>query len=124
MDEHINTLKKLEDKAYKIYNEIRDKVRILEEVPKAKALVGQCFKYENSYNATDSWWLYLMVTRCNQSAIFMDSFQKYSNGKIEFVFDKSHYIHSLGSSYIPISIEEYDKAKKALLKKLIKRLGV
>ena len=120
MSELLDNLKKLAGMYSKNLSEIREKISTLEDVPKAKALVGKFFKYQNGYNATEKLWLYKRITKSSGAHIWSDSFQEDSIGKIEFDFDKVDYLNSFynTSGYIEISEEKYFSEQKKLISKL------
>jgi hypothetical protein len=122
MSELVDNLKKLVQEYSKQLGELREKIRVLEEVPQAEALVGKCFKYLNHYNSSNQWWLYTKIVRAKDGIIWVDSFQEDSYGKIEIEFDKNSGIDTynyMGNSSILISEEEYIAAQKALIKKIV-----
>jgi hypothetical protein len=121
MNDPIENLKKVAEEYRKNLYEVQDKLRLLVDVPRAKALLGKCFKYLNSYDANTKWWYYSKVIKIEDDSLIIDSFQEAADGKIEFVYNQSAYLNHFSSSYIPISEEEYFKERKKLLNKMMKR---
>jgi hypothetical protein len=124
MSELVDNLKKLVAEYVKQLNEVREKVRVLEEVPKAEALVGKCFKYLNNYGSNEQWWLYTKVVRAKDGDIWIDTFQEDFYEKIEFEFDMAagSYSYTGNSGRILITEGEYKTAQKALLKKVVSKI--
>lgn len=121
MSDEIKNLKKIESEYYRQIQEIKEKIKLLEELPRAKSLVGKCFKYLNSFGPNENWWLYIRIVRNDGCDVIIDKFQEDAYGKVEFFYAEVSYSHYFGSSYIPISEEEYFKAEKKLLNKITKR---
>jgi hypothetical protein len=48
---------------------------------KTKALVGECFRFRNSYGSGEKWWLYRIVTGVNGRNVYTFEFQKTANGE-------------------------------------------
>jgi hypothetical protein len=121
MSELVDNLKKLAQEYSKYLGEVREKIRILEDVPQAEALVGKCFKYLNRYGPNEQWWLYTKIVRAKDGEIWIDSFQEDPYEKIEFEFDMAMGVHPYtgNSNRILISKEEFTAAQKALIKKVV-----
>jgi hypothetical protein len=123
MDDLVDNLKKLAQQYSIELSKIRDKINSIEDVPKAQALVGKCFKYPNSFGCNSKWWIYIRVLSAEDTEVTTDEFEENSNGQIEFNYNCERYYNTYcgNSSYIPISKEEYLKAREALVKKVIKQ---
>lgn len=75
--------------------------------------VGKCFKYRNSYGPNEKWWLYMKVTKGGywmEGVTFQITTTKAHEVKVEKCL-------SLMGGYIPISLAEYNAAKKKFAKR-------
>lgn len=89
-----------------------------------KKLLGKCFKYHNSYNNVDKWWLYLKIVSYDSISVFIIQIEKIDN-EIECKMSSlSPSNFNRLSNYIPISNEEFDLTFKTLHDKLLKVSGV
>jgi hypothetical protein len=122
MSDIINNLKKLEKEYQKAIFEIRDKISDLEDIPKAKALVGKYFKSSNSYGHGTSWTMYVRIIDSKDADVLTDCFQEDSKGHIEFIYgrDEMYQIYE-NSRYIPIDKKEYFDAYDKLVTKIISK---
>ena len=121
MSDLIENLKKLCTAHEKELNTLRDKIREIEYVPKAKALIGKCFKYPNSYGfGTKRFWAYKRVVSAKAELLRVDSFQEEVYGKIEINYDSQESAAYFSNrTWIPISEKEYFTAQAKLIKKII-----
>lgn len=104
---------------------LSDLIYELEETPKIKATVGKYFKYYNSYNAKENWWMYIHVKDYKEEHLVTDIFQEDTRSKIEFNVEHVDYGRSyLHPNYIEITKREYDVALRKLLRKLNKKLKI
>lgn len=121
MSDVIENLKKLAEEFRNRLYEVEGKIRILEDAPVAKSLVGKCFKYRNSFGGPKGWWLYRRVVKVSRSTeLVVESFQEDAHGKMEFDFDVHGYVHQFRSA-TQIPVREYLKAQKDFINKLVKR---
>ena len=123
-DDVIKSLKDLSNEYEKNLSEIRDKIRILDAVPKAQALVGKCFKSRNSYSYSRRrrGWIYKRVIAAVGEHILSDTFEIQGETKIEIVFSEIDYVSRYANSSLkPISLKTYLKEIDALLKVVRKR---
>lgn len=120
-DEALQNLKKLVEEYRKYLYEVQNKIKIIEEGPLAEALVGQCFKYRNSYgNGNKGWWLYRRIVKVhNNTDLLIETFQEAQYGKIEFEKNVHAYVYQFKSD-VPIPLKEYLAAEKRLLNKMMK----
>lgn len=88
--------------------QILDEDRRQKEEKKLKKLIGSCWKFNNGYNREDRWWLYLKITRVEDTSLYGFSFQKTTLGKIEI--DADDCFISLDGGYLPIKPEEFSEA--------------
>lgn len=101
---------------------IRDEIQVIEtELRRAEneKLVGNCYKYRNSYgNGDPGWWLFLKIKSLSDCGeLIVDSFQVCSYGKFEFT---SEQLRFNTENYISITSAEYNKELKKFLAKLQK----
>lgn len=119
MDKIVENLKKLSKEYYDHFREAQDKITQLTEVPLAKSLVGNCYKYFNGYGINEKWWMYTKVLASKGTTLRLEIFQEDYYGKIEFDYDKSGYAGQFqNSAYSPITQKEYYKQQKKLINKL------
>lgn len=112
-------IKKFDEERWRLQKIIRD----LEETPKIKALVGKYFKYHNSYNQKESWWVYYCIKEFKKDTLLVDYFEEDTRSKIEIFFNKTEYgLGFYNPNYIEITKEEYEMEAAKLIKKLNKRL--
>jgi hypothetical protein len=122
-DELIDNLKKLcadyEDQAC----ELRDKIRKIQDVPKAKSLVGRYFKFPGGLlfgNGRGSW-TFKHVTGCYNENVIMDWFQVDRRGKIEISYNCIDYVVNYNNKgAIEITKKEYNKQYQRLVKIIVK----
>ena len=119
-DSIIKNLKELADRHMHEYSLVNQKIKQIDHVPKARALVGRCFKYRNTYGNV-GWWIYKRVVRNKEETVYADEFED-DGSKIEFNYDRANYIGSFGS-WAEIKPKEYFTAQKRLLKKLEKKFN-
>ena len=123
MDQHlVDNLKKLCNEHEIQARTIRDRIREIEDIPKAKALVGKCYKYLNSYGfKTRRWWSYKRVISYSKVNIYVDSFHQDAKGEVEIKYaeiDSSTYFSN--RAWTEITEKEYFAAYKRLVNKIIK----
>jgi len=124
MDEIVKNLKELTNKHEIQLSQIREKLRLLDTIPKAKALEGKCFKYRNGYTfgGKRQGWCYKRIFAVVGENLLVDTFQTEGNSKIEFSFNEiEHVMRFAHPSYIPISRNTYFKQLNRHLKMLRKR---
>ena len=114
---------KLRVKIFNIENEEIHK-RVL---PEANKLLGKCYKYLNSYGGgseTKPWWLYRKIVKIdfiidkNKVCVFVDEFQKITDGEINFKKKNIGYRDLRGDNYQEITPKEYETEKKKLIEVL------
>ena len=127
----MNKIDKLKEKERKtrmqIYN-IEKKELEQKILPKAKKLIGKCFKYSNSYSGSNDsrWWLYQKILSIstvmgeNSVLVKINEFQKDCRGKIDFQANTSFRDLRGQRGWIKISNKTYEKEKKKLVKILEK----
>jgi hypothetical protein len=123
-DDVIKNLKELSIAYEKHISEIRDKIRILESVPKAQALVGKCFKYRNSYffGRRRRGWIYKRIVAAAGEHVISDTFEVQGETKLEVSFGELDYVSRYSNnSLTSISPRTYFKEIDALLKGVRKR---
>jgi hypothetical protein len=70
-------------KAQNILEEIKEKQVEIDN----RSMVGNCYRYRNSYGGDSKWWLYGKILAAAGARFKALKFQKYSNGQIEISFD-------------------------------------
>jgi len=124
MDEIVKNLKELGIKYEIQLNQIRDKLRLIDAFPKAKALEGKCFKYKNGYTfgGRRQGWVYKRVVAVAGENVLVDTVQLEGANKVEISFnDVEHFSRFAHTSFIPISSKQYFKQFENVLKMLKKR---
>ena len=131
MKNNLEQLKGKRDKLVRQINDIEYKKLVEVSVPKLKKMVGQCFKYHNSYGVNhDRWWLYCKVKEVNEKTMEFTTveFQRTSMEAIEvkldrkFNFNGENFFDRMGG-YIAITNSEYNRAKKSLKKFILNNLA-
>lgn len=85
----------------------------------SKPLVGQCFKYHNSYGHGEKWWLYAQIVEADGRWVKVISFQDDRQGRIEFENNKAHMANQFAAGgYQRISRDEYQSAYTSLILRL------
>lgn len=96
--------------------------------PLLKKLVGKCYKFSNTYGVGDDmrrWPLYARIVGFDEKDMSFESveFQLTTRNNIEIRFRKrdnfdcrSHY--SLSTGWVEISLKEYDRARRTLLRRV------
>ena len=130
----MENIKKLKEQA----EHLRAKICKLEQeelikkvMPKALKLIGQCYKYSNSYGSGDDnkpWWLYQKVINVdhicdeNRVEVSVKEFQCDCHGDIQFKKRTFSYrdLDYGNDGYQKITTNEYNKEKNKLVKILQK----
>jgi hypothetical protein len=92
-------------------------------MPKAKKLIGKCYKYRNSYGGDQKpWWLYQKVVEIksindeNRVWLKVNTFQQDCIGDINFKKEEFGYCDLRGGdNYQEISSKEYEMEKNKLI---------
>lgn len=124
MDEIIKNLKELSGKHEQQLSEIREKLRLIDTIPRARALEGKCFKYKNgfSFGSKRPGWVYKRIIGISGENLIVDSFQMEGPNKVEFSFNDIEYVTRFNHpALIPITKKLYFKQFSILLKMLKKR---
>lgn len=111
-------LKKLCEEHERQLQELRQKINEVDYFPKAKALVGKCFKYPGgaSYYAfgirgrgiTKMSYIYKRIIGADKEYVIVDSIHMESPGKIEIIFHEKEYVtHFYNRGLIPITEKQY-----------------
>jgi hypothetical protein len=128
MSEIVDNLKKLCEEHEKQLMEIRDKIAAIDLIPKAKALVGQCYKSPNNYSGYFGFgitarkvgrksYVYRRIVDYDKEYLIVDTFFQETPLKFEVIFREKHYVSSfVTKTLIPISEKEYFKAFDKMLK--------
>jgi len=82
----------------------------------SKSLVGRCYKYDNGYNNTDRWWLYVKVLSADGSWLRVEKIQRDNYNMI--TYHPYNLIHLLNGAmigkYIEITPKVYERAKNRI----------
>lgn len=85
--------KKTRQQLVREFNRVRAQIDAIDEAADRKknaVLVGQCFKYHNSYGSGEKWWLYVQVVSIDCRWVKVNSFQDDGQGRIEFEYQRTH----------------------------------
>lgn len=111
------------EQAQAVVNAHREAERA-EKIKAARALIGRCFKYRNSYGVGgphEKWWLYAIATGVDAlGTVVALSFQRTSNDTIE-IENKARIF--IGSGYEEIRPAEFWKAAAQIRKEVRRRLS-
>lgn len=128
MEKEKQQIKELELKANKILRKKGDleyRIMLEENLPILKKSIGRCFKYHNSYGGnSEKWWLYLKINSIDEKTMTYTctEFQRDSRERLEIKWDKKFNFKgefcfdNYGQGYTEISLPEYNRAKKSILK--------
>jgi hypothetical protein len=122
----MNKIEQLKEQEQSLRNEIYalEKEELTKKVmPKAKKLIGKCYKYLNSYGGDQKpWWLYQKVVEIksindeNKVWLKVNTFQKDCTGDINFKKEEFGYRDLRdGDDYQEISSKEYEMEKNKLI---------
>jgi len=124
MDEVIKNLKELSIKYEQELGQINEKLRILDSIPKAKALEGKCFKYKNTFvfGGSRKGWIYKRIIGVVGENLIVDTFEFEGPNKFEVKFNEVESIGRFGHpSFKEIKLKEYFKQFNLLIKVIKKR---
>ena len=82
-----------------------------------RALIGQYFKFSNSYGSGDEWWEYVEVVGADEGSVHIRKFAKTSHDQIQIETEERSYYHSR-SNWIKITPTEFKKARDSLLSEM------
>ncbi len=121
MSDIIKNLKELCEQHELHLHKLHQKIRILDTIPKAKALVGKCFKYKSGFvfGGGNRGWFYKRVVGISGERVLVDTFTIDGPDKIEITFDVTEYVdHFNHTGLIPITQKTYLRVYKQVLKHL------
>lgn len=128
MSERQVEIQRLTLKGNRLLERARDLVeREKDEVarPAFEKLVGNCYKFMNSYGSGEKWWLYVRILRLHKDALTYDTvrFQNTSRQNIEIEYRQQWNFHqgnhfSVQNGWQPVSFAEYDRERKKLLRRI------
>jgi hypothetical protein len=122
-DKVVENLKKLQDEHRKHMDDIHKKIEDIEVVPKAKALVGKCFKYRNGhfFGSYTKGWTYKHIVSSNGSHVTIDMFETDGPNKVDFVFDRTESANYFNhQALVPITLKEYNKQFKKMINAIVR----
>src|SRR5207249_3540002 len=103
-------------------SKIREKIRLLDSIPKAKALEGKCYKYKNgfTFGGNRRGWVYKHIVCAAGENLIVDTFQMEGPSKIEFSFHEVEYVSRFNHpGFIQISKKQYMKMYNKLIKHIV-----
>lgn len=124
MDDIIKNLKELSTKHEIQLSQIREKLRLLDTLPKARALEGKCFKYKNgfTFGGRRQGWVYKHIIGISGESLLVDTFQMEGPNKIEISFNDVEYVSRfVHPAFVEITKKQYFKQFNKVLKMLKKR---
>ena len=100
---------------------IEEKLKLQDAVSlkKNKKLIGNCYKYHNSYGSEDKWWMYVKIIDANVWSVTTLEAQDCGDDRIEvtkYNHSASNYQGEMG--YIKIPNSEFELNFNKILKKL------
>lgn len=127
MNDILNNLKKLTEEHEQHLSDIRLKIREIDTIPKAKALVGRYFRYSGGFGFFGmkrvKSYIYKRVVDTDLDCVLVDSFQIEKSGKIELSYRQRDYTDHFNSKYYDeITEKQYFAAYDKMIK-LIKENG-
>jgi len=84
-----------------------------------KKLIGNCYKYRNSFSGDESWWLYLQIIDYKSGCLVYNTVEKTTLG-IEIEKQNKVVSTTVGfdSDYIPITEEEYFRETSKIIREM------
>jgi hypothetical protein len=118
----IENLKKLTEEHEKELCDIREKIRVMDTIPKARVLVGKCFKYRNThtFGAPTYGWTFKRIVGMTPDGVLVDSFTTEGPNRIEFIFNSRESVNMFSSAVI---LKITEKAYKREFNKMLKVLA-
>lgn len=124
-------LRKLSEEHERQLTEIRQKINEIDYIPKAKSLIGKCFKYSGSagfygfgvsMRSRKGAYVYKRIIGADKEYVIVDTIQMERPGKIDITFNEKEYVtHFTNKTIILISEKEYFKAFKKMVKYIAER---
>ncbi len=123
----ITNLKKLAEEHEKHLYEIKQKITDLDYIPKAKALIGKCFKYPGGSGfyafgvsmrlKGKTSYVYKRIIGADKEYVIVDSFHVESPAKIDITFHEKEYVsHFTNKGMIQVTEKQYFKAFNKMVK--------
>lgn len=122
-DKIVENLKKLQDEHRKYMDDIHRKITDIEVVPKAKALVGKCFKYRNGhfFGTYTKGWTYKHIVACNGEHVIVDQFETDGPNKVDFTFDRTEGVSYFNhAGLVPITLKQYNREFNKMINAIVK----
>lgn len=97
---------------------VENRIREIEELPRLKKLIGNCYKYRNSYSLpkeeSDYWWMYIIVVGVDSESATLQVFtiQQDCHGEINVRTERPYYENMLQT---PIGRKEFDEAQTKII---------
>ena len=124
-------LRKLCEEHERQLQELRQKINEVDYFPKAKALVGKCFRYKGGsglygfgigMRARKGVYIYKRIIGSDKEYVIVDTFQMEGIGKIDITFNEKEYVtHFTNNTLVQISEKEYFKAFNKMVKYIAER---
>ena len=120
-DELVKNLQKLCDEYEKQLCDIRIKIREIDTLPKAKALVGKYFKYSGGFGFFGAKkvksYIYKHIVGVDTDCVLVDSFQIEKTGKIEVSYRQRDYADNFNQKYYQeITAKQYFDAYDKMIR--------
>jgi hypothetical protein len=118
MNDVTKSLQQLCEEHEKQLHELRLRIREIEYVPKAKALVGKCFKYPANYGFGGKVsYTYKRIVSYDKEYVITECFNMNDRGKVELSFDDREYALNFYSKHVvQITLKQYNKAYNKMIK--------
>ncbi len=122
MSELIDNLRILARKYEQQLQDLRGTISQLDVIPKANALLGRCFKYQNgTFGFRIGSWTYKRVIGVMADRLLVDCFVIERKGlKVEITYGMIDYVTNFESKhYIEITEKQYMKAHAKMVKQIV-----
>lgn len=124
MNDILANLRKLCEEHEKHLSDLRHKINEIDYIPKATALVGKCFKYQEnssmfgfSSRRLKGAYVYKRIIGSDKEYVIVDSFQVNSISKFDISFgDREYVTHFINPALVEISEKQYFKAFNKMIK--------
>jgi hypothetical protein len=121
-DDVIKNLKELRAKHEKETHSISEKLRILENIPKAKALEGKYFKCREGsiFPRNTPKWMYKRVVRAVNEHLIVDTFMVGYRYKFDVMFNETESVYRFDS---PVFVEITKKQYLKMFNRMLRQIG-
>lgn len=102
----------------------RDRITEAAEAQTAKSMIGNCYKYHNTYGSSSGyWWMYSKIVGAKGTMVKVVDIQKDSHGEIDLKF-KTTWTNHFRHEWRPITNKQFERAYNHLMKQVQKQVQV